>query len=323
MKNVMTQFRSTFGGLAFGVVLAALIIGIFTVLQDEEKNERPRPAKITKKKRERKEGPEVDSAILTFSQRSVASDRLEGPRHSAYQLFELLNTLPDRLNEAEAQMLLDWLPTASNDSSLTTGESAHLFNEVVNHLRQQDPLPEGFAQVLNQLANNEEEADLIRDYALQQLRPLWAVLDSRDDDRAALEKTLWTAAESKHPSRSGTAFLALHQLGRQEGPIPKGERAIASEDLVPIIEETLSDSTSPSSMKMTALRMIEERGLAEQLETVRGLLADSSLNLPSQLKAISVISRLGSAADRDLLARLSDQPRLQLALDRAFQNLPK
>lgn len=302
-------------GLVAGVTFAAIWIGISLNIGDKERQPPVGSGDQTRSSRQgHRPPPNVDPAVESFRQSRALS------HHS---LARLLDSLPERLTVTDVSALIEWLLEEPNLESVSDGEHAHLANEVITLLRKQDPLPVELAETLMRLVESESHPSIIRDYALQHLRPLWSSLKHEDPNKAKIEESLWDASESEHPTRSGTAFLALHQLGYREGIIEKGNRAISDERIAELVRKSLDDQACPISMKMTALRVIEDRKLDSELGQVRELVQQEQLAFPARLKAIAVIASLGNSSDRELLASLATEKKFQPALRRAFKLLPQ
>lgn len=306
-----TKRKNTLPAIATGVGLAAIWITVSHHL-GEKPDAGAGQASPSSEKRSVSVKP-LNPAIVQFRERGNRSYR---------ELASLLRSLPQELSPTDTEALMAWLLDGDGaDQKISdVGEHAHLVNEVLNLLRSQKPVPEKLPEVVLALASSGEQPDLVRDYAFQQMRPLWSEIEN-PEHKAQLQEALWNAVDSKHPTRSGTALLALHSLGYREGIAPEGERALADQDFQPRVREILNDSQAPASLQITALRIVEERALLSEIDQVRQLLREPTLTVAMKLKAISVLAQHGDQNDRTLFADLQDQPILKPALDRALNLL--
>ncbi|MEN8695200.1 MAG: hypothetical protein ABF334_10360 [Akkermansiaceae bacterium] len=303
--------KNTLPAIATGIGFAAIWITVSHHLSEKPSTDSEEVSKPTQSRSV--SVPPLNPTIVQFREREDRSYR---------DLATLLRSLPEELSVSDTKALTDWLLNGAEQQITDVGQHAHLVNEVLNLLRAQTPLPENLPDVVLTLAESASQPDLVRDYAFQQMRPLWSEIENQDQ-KIKLQDALWEAVDSKHATRSGTAFLALHSLGYREGITPEGERALGDQDFQPRVRAILTSEESPMSLQMTALRIVEERSLSSELDLVREVLNQPSLNIAMKLKAISVIAQHGNESDRTLLAELQVQPILKPALDRAMKSLPQ
>lgn len=324
-----SRTKSTVLGLATGVGVAAVLIGLSVWWQAEPAAE-PEKKQVVTSQREKVKRGGVRSELRHFRdhdqrQGKVASDQgrpMDGSDSSARALAILLKELPGDLSRAEVALLFNWLKAGPGESSLAIDEYASLANEVMNALHRQEPSPSGFAEVVVGLVDDGNQPDLVRDYAVQHLRAIWNNLPDKAVDRDLVTKALWEQADSRHPSRSGTALLALHQLGMtREGPIPEGTRFIADQEFSELLPPILSLPDEPSASRVTALRIIADRALADHLPEVRNLANDSSQNAVVRLRAIATLGAVGEESDLESLSSLRDDAFLGPAVVQAIKKL--
>lgn len=324
-----SRTNTTIFGIITGVAVAAILIGLTHLWQDD-----PPPKNVEKpvlSKRPKPTNPGgIRPVLVQFRDHNLDQERilsesqrpLVSSEASARSLAILLKELPGDLSRAEVELLYDWLKAGPGDSPLPLDQYASLANEVMNVLHRQEVSPAGFAELVVGLVEDAGQPDLVKDYAIQHLRAVWNDLNEDSPDRNVVTAALWRQADSRHPSRSGTALLALHQLGvTREGPIPEGERHIADQEFGKYLSPILTRSDEPSASRVTALRIIADRSLADHLPEVRNLADDSSQNTVVRLRAIATLGVIGDEADIQPLALLKEDVLLQSAAELAIKKL--
>jgi len=323
-----SKTKTTYLGLATGVVLAGLWIAISIALQRDDQTD-PSSNQLVEESSRGFDPHEIRPSLIRFrdhplsggpmSSAGIASS--EASQARSKDLVILLDNLPSDLSRAEVVLLFDWLRAGADSSPLPVAEHAHLANEVLNALHRQQEVPEGFAQVVIELANDGSQPDLVRDYAVQHLRSVWNDLPESSAERGHIAEVLWEQADSRHASRSGTALLALHQLGIREGLIQEGERFISNDDFASRLPLFLTRPDEPGSVRITALRIVAERSLKNHLQPVRQLIGDSSQNTVVRLRAIATLGSIGTTEDIKIFELLASEPRMVKAAASALKKL--
>lgn len=221
---------------------------------------------------------------------------LDGHGDQAARLTAL-RALPTDLTDDEAaaatRVLLDPVPTDRN-----LGGTALWQHEWVSLLIRSGHSGEPLARALAAIATDAHRPEILRDYALQHLRRI----ANRADD-PLLESILATLRQAWNEDASlrASILLSLHQIHRQgRAAYP----AIPDAEISPLLEAALSDPASPLPLRLTALRVIEERRIPGHTTRLRQLAADPSSPPMARASAVAILARQGTPEDRTWLATL-------------------
>jgi hypothetical protein len=236
------------------------------------------------------------------------------------------------LTDDESQLLLHLLLQGPAD-----GETAGWYSEYMHEIccllgRRKAVLPP-FASVLAAIAADDKREETVRDYSLQHLRLLWESADATL--RLRIEASIEAIAATDSPL-APSAILSLHLLGSPaNAPVPSADSlpslsaksfAIPDSRITPFLAKMLSQPPGPSQTvaRMTAARILRERGITTHLADLRAIAADASgEQAVVRMAAIAAIAELGSPADIDFLNTLDrSDPRIHSALSHSLPPKP-
>jgi hypothetical protein len=232
---------------------------------------------------------------------------------SADQRIDTLRIYPEALTADESQLLLHHLIQGPG-----AGESAGWYSEYMHEIccllgrSKADAIL--FAQVLAAMAADDNREETVRDYSLQHLRLLWETADATL--RPRIEASIESLAVTDSPL-APSALLSLHLLGSSANaalsspdfqPSSSARKfAVPDSRINPALSKILSEppSHANSVARMTAARIIRERGLRDRIGDLRNIASDASgEQAVVRMAAIATIAELGSPADISFLNTL-------------------
>ncbi|WP_147263519.1 hypothetical protein [Roseimicrobium gellanilyticum] len=226
-------------------------------------------------------------------------------------------------------------------ASYQEGDAAAIFNELVNLLFRQRPLPEPLGETLVRVASSTTAAPLIRDYALQQMVYVWW-REPRLPQREAIEKALWQAIKQPEREMAGSALLALARLflpprassgldGKPltsldvpESPDAAGRQVatVTSQEVSSEILKILRNKKSHPAVRVSAMRAGVMLGAPQLPEEALKIAADPQRELQLRMAAISAAGFVGNPdLTTKVLSKLSENPLLKPATDEALKML--
>ena len=220
------------------------------------------------------------------------------------QRLHAVRALPNDLSFREQTFLRDFVATPNGRS----GE-AGLKNEVLNLLRRQQTAPPELAWTLISVFRDQEQSEVLRDYALQHLIAWYP------HDRETVRQALVSALGETGSSIAGTALLGLHRLAHADTPITSELAASAALALV-------HDPDAGELALIAALRVCGAQGAAAALPLTRRLVFIGATD-SIRMAAIATLGDLGGREDEQILAAIAagEETRLVPAAQRALQQL--
>jgi hypothetical protein len=237
-----------------------------------------------------------------------------GELPTASRILQLMDTR-DSLNREEIDELLRAMLT--HGEGWIAGHSTW-FHEIANLVHSQEHDKRRFAEVLATVARDANRDLATRDYALQQLRRVWAGSDQDRSLRRAIEETFIEINVAESPLRA-TALLSLHLL---EGP-DIGSRASQSlrQSVVSILGGSDTSSAENVPVRMVAARIAGERKIHSMGMALLMIASSDREHALVRMSAVSALSEMGSSSELDALFGLNpDDQRVAAAIRHATRN---
>ena len=219
------------------------------------------------------------------------------------------------LTAQELQALYGYLLSPSSAASERRQEENWLRNDLMDKLTSQAALPKDLVQVLVAVYQDSVQDVVMRDYAVQHMRPAYA--QAPPEERTVLQQALWNAVAETDGSIAGTALLALHDLARdfkEIDPDTLGEAALS----------LAGDGRCGELSRITAVQVCGRLGLKQAAPLLTQLVQDAP-TVSLQIASIAALGDVGDPAARTYLQQLAGQaePRLRPALQTALNKLNK
>ncbi len=181
---------------------------------------------------------------------------------------------------------------------------------------------ERFARALAALARDTQRDGNTRDYAIQHLRTIWADAARDSTLRASIVATFHEFAESNSMiAPSGLLSLHILRITPQSAPNSPAKGAakaasplyiapvyqIPDSYFLPILERTFAEKTSTSNLptKMTALRIVNERGLKAFRQPLLTAMQDPGEHSMVRMAAAAALGKITDPADMPALAAMT------------------
>jgi hypothetical protein len=225
------------------------------------------------------------------------------------------------LTRSECETLYAFLRTRTEDENLA--RMAAIRNSVMNILRHQPNLPDSWVALLRGILEDEDQHDVIRDYALQHLFACYreslednhAGMSLDDAGRHELRSIFWDMVNEGDASFTGTALLGLQRLSSLDPDVDSGR--LASESLAVLEASHANPLVQITAFQVSALQG-DKRAVPRAVEAAR----NGNL-IPLRVSAIAALGTLGGADDAVLLKGLLDDlnPSIVTAAGEALQRL--
>ncbi len=201
---------------------------------------------------------------------------------------------------------------ATNDT-LRVERTAALKNDILNLLRNQEPTPDGLAEMLIGMFNSGKYPAVVLDYCIQHLGALQNYV-SDTVLRERINGVFVSAAKQIDRSYAGTALYSLaddnHATPAQKGQLRHLTVAACETNANPIV-------------RIAAMQLAGQRNYCEVLPSLRKALSSPRRDAVVDIAAIGTLGLLGGADDLPLLERLrgSGGVRLRPAIDAAVRRI--
>ena len=251
---------------------------------------------------------DVSSAVQCVCGFDLKTARRFTARNSA------LRSIADRrdLPPEDVDALLGYI--VSTEDTMRADRTAALKNDVLNLLRNQNPVPDLLPAVLADMIVCDDYDVTIVDYCIQHLGAMWRDIVV-DDMRRKVRETFKAAALRRNLPYAGTALYSLAD--------EPGASADSQEELRRLAVGTACDASANQLARMTAFQLAARRGYVEVLPSARAILAEAHPDAVLATVAIGTIGCIGDAGDISLLerVRVNGGRRLLPALDAALARL--
>lgn len=236
----------------------------------------------------------IDPELLSDTIRHVcglvpeSAERYE-LRNDALRSVARVRDLP----EADVLALMGYV--AATNGSLRVEREAALKNDILNLLVDQNPVPEGLADLLIGMVAAGSHPPVILDYCIQHLGALYG--DGKD--AATLGRIRAALVAAAHDVRTPCAGTALYALAARRG------QSTSERDELRRLTVAALDPKADSLVRISALQLAGEKGWREALPVVRGILAADRRDAVTDTVAIGTLGLLGNEADLPLLDSVS------------------
>lgn len=210
-------------------------------------------------------------------------------RNDALRSIARLRDLP----EADVLALMGYV--AATNGSLRVEREAALKNDVLNLLVDQNPVPDGLADLLIGMVAAGNHPPVILDYCIQHLGALYA--DGKET--ATLNRIRAALVAAARDVRTPCAGTALYALAARRG------QSTSERDELRRLTVAALDPKADSLVRISALQLAGEKGWREALPVVRGILTADRRDAVTDTVAVGTLGLLGDEADLPLLDSVS------------------
>jgi hypothetical protein len=259
---------------------------------------------------------ERQSAAKLLPERVRPIVTLKGMEHGSAR-FKAVRSLPSNLSDEEIRSLYEFLRAKGPQTQPDRMYEHALKNEVLNKLRNLQPAPPAFTELLISIHQDKHQDLVIRDYALQHLR-FWYP-NASTEEKEQIAGVFWQALTETGNSIAGTALLSLHGLARTNPEFDQQRIAEAALHLA-------RDQRSGPLARISAVQVCGQMGLREVLPAAMEL-AQGSESYALRLAAIATLGDVGGPETISLLQHLATeedsllQNAAQSALDRLVSRI--
>ncbi|MBM4165235.1 MAG: hypothetical protein FJ222_12465 [Lentisphaerae bacterium] len=221
------------------------------------------------------------------------------PSHAAR--LQAVRALSKELLPDEVQALYGLLDRKSGEDPASSAERNALKNDVVNALKMQTVMPADLPARLIAMFNDPAHDPVWRDYCIQHLGSVYAVITPLALQEQA-RQTLWTAASEKQGSIPGTALIALANQSGQPG----FEKARIAATALALVRSP--DYGEPA--KITAFQICAKLGEQAVLPDARHQMTNGSVLI--RVSALACVGILGDQSDLAALRALESNSDIRL-----------
>jgi hypothetical protein len=218
----------------------------------------------------------------------------------------------EKLDDSTITALCKFLQLHPADFENNLGGLRYLKNEILNILRNQQPLPVHLADAITAVAADHGQDLVTRDYAVQHLAALCRRISDEGAQIPSNVVSLLFELTGEKSTVAGTALIALHHLSA----CPVG---IEGEKVDAVALNFARDSQCSPAVRMTALQVCSQRHVSAILPTAKEI-ALSSDAMSMRLSAIAVIGALGAPSDAIIIRNIrSDEKLIKDAIANAMK----
>ena len=251
----------------------------------------PRQIRVVASKRAMR--PEVNRAVLPDVSAAIAvicgKDRASANRYEARN--DALRSIARRRDLSAGDVAALMAYVASGKGALHPAREAALRNDVLNLLRDQEPVPTGLPGLLVDIVRKGRHDATLVDYAIQHLGALQR--DLRDVEMVRrVRNALFDAASGIEKPYAGTALYALADA--------RAMTDAESGRLRRLTVVACSPRANPL-VRLSALQLAGQRGYREVLPDVRSVLRGDRRDAVADTVAVGTLGLLGEASDVGLI----------------------
>ena len=253
-----------------------------------------------------KENSAKDPVLCICGKDSTTADRYEARSRALRSISRRRD-----LSQKDVSALMAYV--SATDGVLRVEREAALKNDVLNLLRNQQPVPDGLAELLVSMVEQKRHALEIIDYCIQHLGIL--SLDVHDESlRGRIRSALVAAASDVLKPYAGTALYALAEDVGTDRTRDAELRQLTLAACVPSVHP---------HVRMSALMFAGERGYREILPFARNILDGNQRDAVLDTVAIGTVGCLGDLTDISRLESLKSRGgrRLQIPIAKALQRI--
>jgi len=191
-------------------------------------------------------------------------------------------------------------------------------NELLDALCALNPPPAGLGEVLTRMYHDQQQNEVIRDYAVQHLGACYEQVALQPDSTQALkviQDTLWEAVNETSDSIGGTALLALKRLSQEYPGFDQNKIAATALQMA-------GDNQAGELTQITAYQVCAQLAVTNALPLLLAA-AQNGPTIPVKMSAIGALGRLGGAEQILFLNRVlaGSQERLKPAAQHALEQI--
>lgn len=251
----------------------------------------PRQIRVVASKRAMR--PEVNRAVLPDVSAAIAvvcgKDRASANRYEARN--DALRSIARRRDLSAGDVAALMAYVASGKGALHPAREAALRNDVLNLLRDQEPVPTGLPGLLVDIVRKGRHDATLVDYAIQHLGALQR--DLRDVEMVRrVRNALFDAASGIEKPYAGTALYALADA--------RAMTDAESRRLRRLTVVACSPRANPL-VRLSAFQLAGQRGYREVLPEVRSVLRGARRDAVADTVAVGTLGLLGEASDVALI----------------------
>jgi hypothetical protein len=163
-------------------------------------------------------------------------------------------------------------------------------NQLLDALCALNPPPAGLGDVLAKMYRDQQQNEVIRDYAVQHLAAYYeqlTVQPNSDKEEQSVQNVLWEAVNETGGSIGGTALLALKRLSQEYAGIDQGKIATTALQMA-------SDGNAGELTHITAYQVCAQLGTTDALPVVLSA-AQNGETISVKMSAIGALGLLGGS----------------------------
>jgi HEAT repeats len=255
------------------------------------------------------------NVALTFSVPGRISHIVNGDGGADFaKRVKAVHAIDTDLTAEETNAFYRYLQTPAKNSPDAEGEN-WLRNEMLDKLVQQTVVTNDLSQLLVALYRDTAQDDVLRDYALQHMAPVYGRVDT--NEQASLQAALWQAVGETDTSIGGTALLALLNVAQTDP-------AVDQKQLAKMASQLAGDDSCGELTRITAVQICGRLRVDQALPVVQQL-AQAAPSEPLQIAAMAALGDFGTPAAVNILERLaaSPDPRLAQAAQSGLRRLAR
>ena len=300
---------------AFFAVVNVLMLHLLHPMEKPEIFQHPVPTQVRVKVSDKVlPRPVTDQSEVNVSSAVSVVCGLDDATADRYEeRNDALRSIARRRDVAQGDVVALMAYVCATGDTLRVERTAALKNDVVNLLRNQEPMPGGLAEMLMEMFNSGEHPAAVLDYCIQHLG---AMLNDVTDEslRERIRSVFGSAAKRIDRSFAGTALYALADDRRATTP---------QEGLLRRLTVDACGTNANQIVRIAAIQLAGQRGYSEVLPLLRKSLASPQRDAVFDMVAIGSIGLLGGAGDLPLLEKLrsSGGVRLRPAIDAAIARI--
>lgn len=269
---------------------------------------------------------------------------LDEKKHNYQTLLAAIDELDYELSQDDIEALMEMLkyPNSRFPEKMRPIEINAVKNDVLDKLLRQKRLPEMIGFQLAEMAENEENDPVWRDYCVQFMQPFYERASTERKEHGAesvsqasglqnagntdalqvIHGAMFQALDERNTTIAGTSLIGLELLSRTHEEFDR-------EIIINKANEIAADETASASSRMTGLRLASQvaqkqgAGTAETTADTARLLAQTGETVLLRSAAIVTLGEIGTPEDRELLQayQLADNKQIASAATMALEKM--
>ncbi len=246
----------------------------------------------------------------------LLAQKIVNTRATYAERLKAIRSLSSPLNDTDWEVLQSFLLKPDGLDKVQMGQVVK--NVLLDVLCALNPPPAGLGGVLAQMYRDQQQDEVIRDYAVQHLAACYEQLTLEPDGagtQQAVGNVLWEAVNESNDSIGGTALLALKRLSQEYPEFDQQQLAATALQMA-------GDDTAGELTHITAFQVCASLGTTNALPVVLNA-AQSGETVPVRISAIAALGILGGASQIPFLNSLiqGNNDRLKLPAQQALNQI--